>query len=576
MNTAERPMYRWQDLPWKKVERSVFKLQKRIYQASQRGDTTSVHRLQRLLISSWSARCLAVRRVTQDNRGKKTAGVDGIKSLNPQQRLHLAQTLTLPQTASPTRRVWIPKPGKEEKRPLSIPTIHSRAQQALAKLALEPEWEARFEPNSYGFRPGRGCHDAIAAIFHAICQKPKYVLDADIAKCFDRINHQALLDKLQTFPKMDRAIRAWLKAGVLDGEELYPTDEGVPQGGPISPLLANIALHGLEEAVAVDHPKARVIRYADDLVALHPDLDEIAAVQETVCKWLAGMGLELKPSKTRITHTLIEHDGNTGFDFLGFHIRQCKVGKTHSGKTCRGKQLGFKTIIKPSQEAIRRHNLVLKATIREHLAAPQAQLIGRLNPIIKGWTAYYATVVSKEVFVQMAHLTFIKLRRWAQRRHPNKPWKWLAKKYWHPEKGRKWNFIAPDGNKLYEHFRTPIRRHIKVRGNKSPYDGDWHYWTKRNGKYPGLPKRVAILFRNQKGRCPSCELYFRSEDVLEVDHVTPRVRGGGDHYGNLQLLHSHCHHKKTTEDEKLRRLEALMTSAYLVRSRMRVTSHVRF
>jgi RNA-directed DNA polymerase len=205
--------------------------------------------------------------VTQDNRGKKTAGVDGIKSLNPQQRLHLAQTLTLPQTASPTRRVWIPKPGKEEKRPLSIPTIHSRAQQALAKLALEPEWEARFEPNSYGFRPGRGCHDAIAAIFHAICQKPKYVLDADIAKCFDRINHQALLDKLQTFPKMDRAIRAWLKAGVLDGEELYPTDEGVPQGGPISPLLANIALHGLEEAVAVDHPKARVIRYADDLVA---------------------------------------------------------------------------------------------------------------------------------------------------------------------------------------------------------------------------------------------------------------------------------------------------------------------
>ena len=225
MNTATRPMYEWQDLPWKKIERAVFKLQKRIYQASQRGDTKAVHKLQRLLISSWSARCLAVRRVTQDNRGKNTAGVDGVKSLTPPERLQPGSNAEIAQTARPVRRVWIPKPGKVEKRPLGIPTISNRAEQALAKLALEPEWEARFEPNSYGFRPGRSAHDAIEAIFKTICLQAKYVLDADIAACFDRISHSAVLAKLQTFPAMRRAVRAWLKAGVMDGDNLFPTTD---------------------------------------------------------------------------------------------------------------------------------------------------------------------------------------------------------------------------------------------------------------------------------------------------------------------------------------------------------------
>jgi RNA-directed DNA polymerase len=171
MNTATRPLYKWQDLPWKKFERAVFKLQKRIYQASKRGDTQAVHKLQCLLVNSWSAKCLAVRRVTQDNRGKNTAGIDGIKSLKPKERLQLAEKLELPDTASPVRRIWIPKPGKSEKRPLGIPIMRNRAEQALAKLALEPEWEARFEPNSYGFRPGRSTHDAIEAIFNNICHQ---------------------------------------------------------------------------------------------------------------------------------------------------------------------------------------------------------------------------------------------------------------------------------------------------------------------------------------------------------------------------------------------------------------------
>ena len=234
MNTAQQPMYEWKDLPWKNIERSVFKLQKRIYQASLHDDRKTVHKLQRLLIKSWHGRCLAVRRVTQDNRGKNTAGIDGVKRLSPKQRLHLAETLCLRQKARPVRRVWIPKPGKTEMRPLGIPTMRDRAEQALAKLAMEPEWEARFEPNSYGFRPGRSAHDAIEAIFQSICLKAKYVLDADIAQCFDRISHAALLAKLETFPTLRRSIRAWLKAGVMEEDQLFPTPAGSPQGGVIT------------------------------------------------------------------------------------------------------------------------------------------------------------------------------------------------------------------------------------------------------------------------------------------------------------------------------------------------------
>ncbi|WP_369333956.1 reverse transcriptase/maturase family protein [Brasilonema bromeliae] len=196
--------------------------------------------------------------------------MDGCKSLTPKERLALVKNLKLEEKTSPTRRVWIPKPGTQEKRPLGIPTVHDRCLQALVKLALEPEWEARFEPNSYGFRPGRSCHDAIEAIYLSISRKPKYVLDADIAKCFDRIDHKGLLKKLGTTPTIRRVIKGWLKAGVFEqGKGLFPTNEGTPQGGVISPLLANIALHGLEEQVKelVKNPRLepRLIRYADDV-----------------------------------------------------------------------------------------------------------------------------------------------------------------------------------------------------------------------------------------------------------------------------------------------------------------------
>ena len=252
MSTSETMMYEWDQTPWRKLERSVFKLQKRIYRASSRGDVKAVHRLQRLLIKSKGAALLSVRRVTQDNRGKKTAGVDGLASLSRRQKLHLARRVKsdpMIAKAKPVRRVWIPKPGKDEKRPLGIPVMEDRARQALAKMVLEPEWEAKFEPHSYGFRPGRSCHDAVEAIFDQMRNVPKYVLDADIAKCFDRINHKALLKNLHTFAALRRAVRAWLKAGVMDEGTLFQTSEGAPQGGVISPLLANVALHGLATAI---------------------------------------------------------------------------------------------------------------------------------------------------------------------------------------------------------------------------------------------------------------------------------------------------------------------------------------
>lgn len=563
MSTAHAPMYEWKTLDWRAIERRVFKLQKRIYQASQRGDTRTVHRLQRLLIRSWSAKCLAVRRVTQDNRGKRTAGVDGVKAFTPAHRMALVNNLCLPTKAWPLRRVWIPKPGTGEQRALGIPTIRDRAAQALLKLALEPEWEAKFEPNSYGFRPGRSCHDAIQAVFISIKHAAKYVLDADIASCFDRIQHQALLTKLHTTPAMRRAIKAWLRAGVMDGPTFFPTSAGTPQGGVISPLLANIALHGLERAILAGHSRVyppTVIRYADDFVVLHADLTVIEQAQQVAAAWLAGMGLALKASKTRITHTLHPHEGHSGFDFLGFHVRQHPVGKTHTGRNGHGQPLGFKTIIAPSKEAVSRHLDAIGAMVRSHRATAQTDLIMQLNPLIRGWTNYYATMASARTFGTLDHLVYLKLRHWARRRHRDAAWRWIIRKYWRLETGR-WIFGLRGGPRLYRHSEGPIRRHTKVKGTRSPYDGDWLYWARRLGHHPTLPRQKAALLRYQKGTCAWCGRYFRvDEDLMEVDHIQPAALGGTNARGNRELIHGHCHDRKTAMDGSVRSRGAHDTS----------------
>jgi RNA-directed DNA polymerase len=554
---APAPMDGWNTIPWKRVQRTVFKLQKRIYRASRRGDVRAVRKLQRLLMRSRSARLLAVRRVTQENQGKKTAGVDGVKSLTPPQRLALVDTLRLGNKAKPVRRVWIPKPDTTEQRPLGIPVIADRALQALAKAALEPEWEARFEPNSYGFRPGRSCHDAIEGIFTALGHKAKYALDADIAKCFDRINHAALLTKVHTSPSLRRQLQAWLKAGVLDHGQLFPTEEGTMQGGDISPLLANIALHGLETIIVQTFPRSgsrgfnppNVIRYADDFVILHENREVVKRCQDVAAEWLQEMGLELKPSKTRITHTLTVPEGTPGFDFLGFQIRQYPVGKTKSGKDCRGRWHGFKTHIKPSKIAIQRHVDKLRKIVDSHKHAEQEELIGALNPVIIGWTHYYAHVVSAKVFQGLGNILHRMLCAWAVYRHPNKKKHWLTSKYWRVDEGRGWIFQPSNGGpQLYRHEHTPIRRYVKVQASHSPYDGDWVYWSSRLGRHPDVSPRVARLLKRQQGTCRACELFFTDGDVMEVDHIIPKTRGGTEAIDNLQLLHRHCHAVKTARE----------------------------
>ena len=568
MNTVEQqPMYEWKELPWQQIERRVFKLQKRIYRASSRGDVKAVHNLQQLLMNSWSAKCLATRRVTQDNQGKKTAGIDGVKSLTPAARLKLVTRLNLKLKAKPVRRVWIPKPGTTEKRGLGIPVMADRACQALVKLGLEPEWEAKFEANSYGFRPGRGCHDALRAIRSHINQQPKYVLDADIAQCFDRINHTALLDKLKTFPMLRRVIKAWLKAGIMDEETLFPTEEGTPQGGVISPLLANVALHGIETDLKASFPatlkrdgellrhwQPTLIRYADDLVVLHRNLTIIEQAKQILSKWLAEMGLELKASKTRFTHTLEPYDGNVGFDFLGSTVRQYRVGKTHAPKTRRRTKgrLAFKTIIKPSKTAQERHYRKLSETVNAYPMVPQANLIKMLNPIIRGWTNYHSRNNATQTFNRTDYLMGGLLWHWAKRRHANKSAQWIKQRYWHRRKTRS-VFAIKTGMELLRHDATAIQKHIKVAGARSPFDGDWSYWGKRLGRYPDLTKRQAQLLKRQMGKCSYCGLNFTSEDKLEIDHIIPRQQGGKDDYSNWQLLHRHCHDTKTARDKTQKR-----------------------
>ncbi len=268
-------------------------------------------------------------------------------------------------------------------------------------------------------------------------------LDADIAKCFDRINQNQLLNKIGTFPKLRKQLRAWLKAEVSEKGNLFPTERGTPQGGVCSPLLANIALHGMMGAIK-KVKGASLIRYADDFVVLHESLGKVKECQTIIEEWLAQFNLELKPSKTRIAHTLNEHDGQKpGFDFLGFNIRQYPVGKYQSGKNTNGVILGFKTIIKPSDEKVKQHYRNLADIVKSHNTAPQAALISRLNPVIRGWANYYRAVCSKETYSKIDHLLYKRLRRWANRRHPNKSKKWVAKKYWHTVGSDNWTF----GNK---------------------------------------------------------------------------------------------------------------------------------
>jgi group II intron reverse transcriptase/maturase len=561
----------WDKVVWNTSYNKVRRIQKRIFKASLLGDTKRVWFLQKLILRNPHAKLIAVHQVTTLNRGKLTAGIDGYTATSAKEKLELAKNLQINGKSNMVRRVWIPKPGKIEKRPLGIPTIQDRAKQALCKLVLEPEWEAKFEPNSYGFRPGRSAQDAIEAIFLNLHQNvDKYVFDADIRKCFDRIDHAALLNKLNTFPLMEKQISAWLKAGIFDEYAEAPKvtipGMGTPQGGVISPLLANVALHGLEEHLLdlvssrkfpKPHPEAArgarpkraalgFVRYADDFVIIHRNKEIMDLVIQATKLWLSKLGLEISEEKSALRLA------SKSFRFLGFQIVYVKV------------QDRFRVRITPSKENVMRITAKTRSIIQNNKAASAYELIGKLRPVLLGWANYFQFCECKDTFSKVDNLIYQQIRAWVFRRAVRQGRIEVKNKYFPSDntykfQGRtyKANWIL-NGTKASKNKPIMVhlpkiswiasKKYVKVKGSASVYDGNEVYWSLRTPRYSILSTRVKNLLISQKGKCKACSIAFKEGDRMEVDHIIPLFKGGRDVYTNLQLLHRECHIKKTKND----------------------------
>jgi RNA-directed DNA polymerase len=564
VNGPEDETLDWDAIDWRACEETVRRLRQRIFTASKAGDLGRVRQLQKLMLRSRANTLVSVRRVTERNAGRLTAGVDGEVVLTPEAKAKLAkrvQHAAEPFKALPVRRVYIPKPGSHKRRPLGIPVILDRCHQARVVNALEPEWEARFESRSYGFRPGRGCHDAIDAIHRTSCgasTKRRWVLDADLAGAFDRIAHDHILAMLGTFPARGM-VEQWLKAGVVEQGRLHRTEEGTPQGGVVSPVLLNVALHGMEQAAGVRyHTTGRaagwtiadspvLIRYADDFIVLCHTRQEALEVKASLASWLAPRGLAFNEDKTRVVSL------DEGFDFLGFNVRR----------------YGDKLLIKPSKAAVRRIRGRLRTELRALRGANARAVIKRLNPIIRGWAAYYRGVVSSKTFSALDDYMWRLTYKWVQFTHPNKPTSWVIPRYFdrfNKTRRDRWVFGDRNSGAYMQKFAwTRIVRHAMVKSGASPDDPALaEYWAQRRRKPPPLSidKANLRLFESQHGRCCICGDWLLPVDAQpqsprEWEHwllaarrtITPiatREHGTADET-EPRLIHARCHARQPAD-----------------------------
>lgn len=532
----------WAAIDWRRVQRNVKVMQIRLTKATQEGNWRRVKALQRWLTHSFSAKALAVKRVTE-NQGKRTAGVDRQLWETPSQKFAaIARLKKHCYRPLPLRRVYIPKPNGKE-RPLGIPTMRDRAMQALYLLALDPVLETVSDPNSYGFRKNRSTADAMSQIFVCTSMKASapWVLDADIEGFFDHINHAWMLDHVC----MDKdVLRKWLKSGVIDRGQLLATTAGTPQGGIISPALANWTLNGLEVELLLylkkkfgttksRKLKVSVVRYADDFVVTGASRELLETeVRPWIETFLAQRGLRLSTVKTKVVHI------DDGFDFLGWNFRK------YSGKL----------LIKPSKKNVKTFYAKLRDAISGNLGVKQEELIFLLNPMLRGWAQYHSPVVAKETFSRIDSLLVWRLMRWAKRRHPNKSIDWTRRKYWRTVKNRNWVFAADvltkDGNKsameLYLLADTPIKRHKKLKGEYHPYDPKWEVYGETIRQERMLDKmryrrEWASLYTQQDGKCAHCGYEMDMDTGWHDHHIEYRVMGGSDALSNRVLLHPSCH-----------------------------------